>query len=161
MTEYENTKLIPLTQGKFAIVDAEDFEWLSQLGWYYNNGYAVRVPYIDGIRGKTTYMHREIMGTPKGRDTDHINSDSLDNRRSNLRIVTTSQNMMNQRKTRGTSKYKGVCWYRAGNKWMAYINLNGKRKYLGFFHTEDDAANAYNLAAMALHGEYARLNVIK
>lgn len=155
------TKQIPLTQGKFAIVDAADYDWLNQWKWYCCNGYALRVPYTNGIRGKAIRMHRLIVGTPDGFDTDHINGDELDNQRCNLRTATHRQNIMNQKPRIGcSSNFKGVCWCKRRKKWQASIKTNGKRKFLGYFYNEADAAHAYNNAAVQLYGEYARINML-
>jgi HNH endonuclease/AP2 domain len=112
-------------------------------------------------RAYTLSMHRAIMRAPTGAVVDHINGDTLDNRRSNLRVVTQAQNSRNRRKTPGlTSAYKGV-YYRAEAKsypWCAIIQVNGMKVQLGQFMTERDAALAYNAAATRLHGEFARLN---
>lgn len=163
MTDIPNTKLIPLTQGKYAIVDEMDYEWLSQWKWNYHKfGYAIRTQHICitdnkqikvGIR-----MHRLIMDAADGLDVDHINGDTIDNRRSNLRVCSRSENMMNQRKTRGTSKYKGVYWNAERKKWMARLKIDKKTIFLGRFLSQEDAALAYNNAATQYFGEFARLN---
>lgn len=162
MKEY---KEIPLTQGKVALVDAEDYEYSNQFKWYAmkhgNTYYAVR--HIKKEDGKQTLicMHRVIMKTSKGMDTDHINGDGWDNRRDNLRICTRSQNKMNGNIHKdNTSGYKGVFWQKRDKKWMAQIQIDGKLKYLGLFITKEEAALAYNEAAKELFGEFARLNNI-
>ena len=159
-----NFKTISLTQGKVTLVDEADYDWLNQWKWHVRYGYAVRTQRIDKCNGKCKrvgiIMHRLIMNTPEDMDTDHISGDKLDNRRCNLRIVTTSQNVMNQKKTRGNSKYKGVYWNKNKKKWIAQIGVNHKRRHIGQFLTEIDAALAYNEAAMKYFGEFARLNVI-
>ena len=157
MSDLENTKLIPLTQGKFAIVDACDYEWLSQWKWYYGQGYAIRAE-----KRKTCAMHRVINQTPDGLDTDHINGDKLNNRRCNLRSCTRQQNQFNKGFSANTgSKHKGVYLLICHKKyqyWIARININGERKHLGCFKMELDAALAYNEAAIKYYGEFARLN---
>lgn len=148
------TKVIPLTQGKNAIVDVEDYEWLSRRKWHYAKvGYAAS----DGGR---IYMHRLIGNPSEMAYIDHINGDKLDNRRVNLRVCTHAQNNMNQRKTKGKSKYKGVCWLGRLNKWRAYIVKDRKQYYLGLFKSEEDAATAYNMAALRHFREFAKLNLI-
>ena len=156
---------IPLSQGKFAIVDDGDYDWLNQWKWCISSGgYAIRVQHIGYFNGKkkqkTFRMHRIIMNAPDDMDIDHINGNALDNRRCNLRICTISQNLCNQKKTRGKSKYLGVDWHKIAKKWRAAIQINKKRYYLGCFISEIDAARAYNEAAKKLHGEFARLNVL-
>ena len=155
-------KTIELTKGYVALVDDADFEWLSQRKWcasYERNGnaYALR-GYRSGDRKRTIKMHREIMGAKPGQQVDHKNGDTLDNRRANLRICTQSQNNMNRHTRTGTSRYKGVCWSKAKRKWQAGIQVDGKTKFLGYFHNEIEAARAYDVAARDLFGEYANLN---
>lgn len=106
-------------------------------------------------------MHRLIMDAKDGQKVDHINRNTLDNRKSNLRFVTQSQNMMNAviRKT-NTSGFKGVCFVSREGKWLATIWKDGKQKWLGYFKDKKDAAQAYNKAALELHGQYALLNKI-
>lgn len=160
------TKRIPLTQGKFSIVDDEDYEFLMQWKWHINsNGYAVRRPYIKGSgRDKqkclTIRMHRLLGNTPDGLDTDHINGDRLDNRKSNIRICTRSQNLVNKKiKKKFSSIYRGVNLHKSG-KWLSKIHFNRRFKYLGYFDTQEEAALAYNSAAKIIHGEYAVLNEV-
>lgn len=96
------------------------------------------------------------MNTPKGYQTDHINSDGLDNRRSNLRNATHAQNQWNKGKSASnTSGYKGLVWNKKNKCWMARIRCNGKRYYLGSYRTAVEAAQAYTVAAKQLHKEYA------
>ena len=153
-------KKIPLTQGKFALVDDDNYEDISKYKWHVNKlGYAVRKPYSGG--GKSFYMHREIMKTPDGFCTDHINQDKLDNRKSNLRICLTSENMANRGKQKNnTSGFKGVFWSINADRWRAQITHKRKAIHLGLFDTPEDAAKAYNKAAMEIYGEYAELNKV-
>lgn len=154
--------LIPLTQGKFALVDAENYDFLAQWHWSYKCGYAFRNPKING-KYRTIHMHREIMGMPKIKQIDHIDGNGLNNTKGNLRLVTNSQNQMNSKKRskKASSEYKGVHFGKREQKWVAQIGFNGKRKCLGYFDSEFEAASAYNEAAVKLHGEYARLNDLK
>lgn len=153
-------KRIPLTQGKFAIVDDGDYEWLSQFKWCIHRGrytfYAKR-----SANRKILKMHRVIMRTPQGREVDHINHNGLDNRRANLRECSHAENLHNQlhRKT-GTSKYRGVYWSKKAGKWRACIGCNNKRMSMGQYDSETEAAMAYNEKAKALFGEFAYLNTI-
>lgn len=150
-------KFIPLTQGKVAIVDAEDYDWLSKYKWHASkkeyNWYACR-NYNRSIVG----MHQVIMNAPKGMLVDHIDHNGLNNRRSNLRVCTSSQNHQNRERTRGTSKYKGVYREKRYRKWCASIHFEGRNYYLGSFSNELDAAKAYDLKAAELFGEFAYLN---
>ena len=151
-------KEIPLTCGKVALVDDEDYEWLIKYVWSYtSNGYVV-----DGGRfahGKGTLMHRAIMKPGKMQVIDHINGNPLDNRKCNLRICIQKQNAQNRVGVkRNTSGHKGVFWKQDHKKWCACININSKRKYLGYFNNSLDAAIAYDQAALKYFGEYARFN---
>lgn len=150
---------IPLTQGKFAIVDKIDYEYLNQFKWCYNCGYAVRhSPTAKGKR-TTILMHRVILERMRHKDfkdSDHINQNKLDNRRCNLRTATRSQNLCNKGKqSNNTSGFKGVCWVKRDKKWLAQIRINGKRKHLGYFDSKKQAARAYSKAAKKYHGEFA------
>jgi hypothetical protein len=155
-------KEIPLTQDKVALVDDEDFEVLSKYKWYYKRGYAMKTTYLDEGKRITEFMHRVILGIMNDLHTDHINNNGLDNRRSNLRKCTVSQNQMNRGiHKNNTSGYKGVMWHKLHKKWFSRIAINGKRYYMGEFKDKIDAARAYNEAALKYHGEFARINNIK
>ena len=154
----EGAKLIELTQDKFAIVDAQDYEWLSKYKWYAikdrRTYYAAR-----SANRKTLRMHREIMRAPKHLLVDHRDHNGLNNRRSNLRICTLAENLRNQRSARdSTSKYKGVTWCKAKNLFQARITFNRRRIHLGYFKSEIDAAKAYDKKAKELFGDFAYLN---
>lgn len=116
------------------------------------------------LNGKQEYLHRLIMKPTKGQIIDHINGDTLDNCRHNLRICSQSENIMNSKIKGGTSKYKGVS-YRPEQKrkkhWRAYIWINDRYVSLGTYLTEKEAAKAYNDAAKKHFGEYAKLNKIE
>ncbi len=150
-------RFIPLTQGKFAIVDAGDYEWLSGRRWHIvasGNTYAGRKEH-----GKTIYMHREIMKPPKGMLVDHIDGNGLNNRRANLRVCTNQQNMRNIRKKPGASSiYKGVYHDKRRDTWSAKICCGRKSTHIAVFATEIEAARAYDRKARELFGEFARLN---
>jgi hypothetical protein len=151
---------IELTKGKWAKVDLADLDKVIGLAWHYNgHGYAMK-------RGGCSWigMHRRILGLPPGKypEVDHINHDRLDNRRSNLRLANRDQQMHN-RKPNGTSKssrFKGVSWNKARQRWVASITANGRRRYLGSFDIEEDAARAYNEAAIEMWGEFAYPNPV-
>ena len=106
-------------------------------------------------------MHRVITGAGKGIFVDHKDSDSLNNQRCNLRLCTHRQNNQNRQANKNSGGgFKGVSWYKPSKKWRAQITVNDKNRHLGLFANEPDAARCYNAAALALHGEFARLNKI-
>ena len=147
------TKEIPLTQGKVALVDDDDYEELSKFKWcavkikkWY---YAVHYSPQNNSQSHQLYMHAVIAGTPVGMHTDHINGNGLDNRRENLRVVTCRQNQQNQHVIT-TSKYPGVHWHKRYQKWQAQIWIEGKNRFLGYFDDENDAYHAYCGACAAL-----------
>lgn len=142
---YLYMKEIKLSQGKFALVDDEDFEYLNQWRWNAlksgNIYYASRCVYIrcNNIKStKTVLMHKELINTDKGFEIDHINRNGLDNRRVNLRKVTHRQNMLNRS---DQSKYMGVC--KNGNVFRAKVYVNHKQIYIGNYSTPEEAQAAY------------------
>lgn len=145
-------KSIKLTQGKVAIVDDLDFDQLSQHKWYaLRNGrrwYAARV----------VLMHQELNG-PR---SDHRDGDGLNNVRSNLRSATRRQNAQGfQRKKKGcSSKYRGVSWNAATEKWRVVITVDGTQLYLGTYKDEEEAARTYDAAARQHFGEFASPNFV-
>jgi len=155
-------KQIELTQGQYAIIDDEDFDELNQYNWCFSHGYAVRGVAISQGKYKTQYMHRFVTNCPDGFDVDHINHNTLDNQKSNLRVCSNSENRRNQkvRTYAKTSRFKGVSFYKRDGNWRAQIECNNKNKYLGYFANEIDAAIAYNNAAIELFGEFALLNEV-
>lgn len=151
-------KEIPLTQGKVALVDDEDYEWLIKFKWHYGAKYA-RISSQDVEMKSMSYMHRIIMKAPAGMLVDHANGDRLDNRKHNLRVCTKSQNEMNSIfQSNNKTGYKGVFWDQNRAKYRSEIGIDGKRVFLGRFDCKHEAARAYNTAAMKYHGEFARLN---
>lgn len=154
-------KIIVLTKGQVTYVDEEDFDRLNQWKWYARatkkNFYVCRKDKFN--RYKSIDITREILGNiPKGKEIDHANRNTLDNRKSNLRICNRSQNNMNRPKFVGSSKYKGVCWHRRAKKWRATINKNNKQIYLGLFENEKVAAEIYDEIAIKMYGDFAYLN---
>lgn len=156
-------KEIPLTQGKFAIVDDDDYEWASKFKWQDVSGYACRSFRKDG-RNVWVYMHRLILNDPAAPYADHINRNRLDNRKTNLRPATKRQNQRNQSKTKDktSSQYKGVTlskvWAYRKRPWIGHIAPDGKSIYLGSYADEEVAARAYDSAASYYYGEFAGLN---
>ena len=137
--EVRGSWVIPLTQGRETIVDAEDVELLGQFNWKWKNsgnrGYAT-------LRGGDGSMHRALMNNPHRMMIDHINGDSLDNRKSNLRIVTNRENQQNRKEHRD-GKLFGCSYKKREKKWEAQIRVNGSQKSLGYFKTEYEAHQAY------------------
>ena len=157
----EGAKKIELTRGYETIVDAKDYGWLNQWSWYYAHGYAVRTVYDENGKSHQLRMHRLIINTPDGMDTDHINGDKLDNRRQNLRPATRSQNVANTFvEKQNNSGYKGVSWKKSNNKWVAQIRVDNVVKHIGLFDSKEEAGRAYNKEATRYFGEYAYLNKI-
>ena len=155
-------KQIKLTQGQVALVDDADFDWLNQWKWC-----VLKSPAGFYARrrdsGQDILMHRVILGLELGdkRQGDHQNHNTLDNRQDNIRICTCQQNQRNRKpRLNLTSGYKGVSWYRRIKKWQAHIQMNGKRKHLGYFTEEKEAALAYNKIAGNIYGEFAYLNPV-
>lgn len=163
----DSMKRIALTQGMFAIVDNEEFEWLSQYKWKvqkaYNTYYAVRGSYLGkGTKRiyKKIYMHRQILNAIPGQLTDHRNRNGLDNRRCNLRPCNNKENSRNRCGAKNSkSKYKGVSFMKNAKKWEAYIQGEHKNKeHLGLFILEVEAAKAYDIRAKEIYGEFALTN---
>jgi len=144
---------IKLTQGKFAIVDKEDFEWLNQWKWNYEHGYARRISFSNkNSKGTKIYMHRLINNTPEGMQTDHINRNKLDNKRKNLRTVTSSQNHINRPAQRNNSNgYKGVYRDKRRNLWFSSITRDYKSHYLGGFKNIEEAILARKKGEILYH----------
>ena len=159
---------IPLSQNKFATIDAEDFQRVNQFKWYCTKlGYAAHGIYEKGSgrrnrKSSIMLLHRFILNTPEGKIIDHANRNPLDNRKSNLRICNQSQNLANSKlATTNKSGYKGVCWHALGKGyWRASITVHQKHKFIGLYNTRTEAALAYNRAAEKYFGEYARGNTL-
>lgn len=150
-------KKIPLTQGMFAIVDDEDYDELSRYKWcaYGNHGnfYAKRA---NGVF-KQVLMHRQILDAPDGMDVDHIDGNGLNNAKENLRVCLTSENNRNvQKRSDNSSGFKGVSLKKG--KYIAQIQVDGHKMHVGSFSTPQEAAKAYDDAAVKYHQEFARTN---
>jgi len=158
-------KIIALTKGYACLIDAEDFDKVMAVAkrWHASTqGSGIYATTKIRIGGKQRHqsIHRVVMDAPSEMLVDHINHDTLDNRKANLRIVTKQQNQCNVLPRKGNwSKYKGVCYNTRVNRWVAYINHLGKREYLGYFNNEMDAAMAYDKASIRLHGEFGYRNM--
>jgi len=152
-------KTIPITKGLVALVDDKDFDLLTTWRWHASSSDAGWYAARRSRTNITVYMHRMIMLPDPDLTIDHINHDTLDNRRSNLRVCTHAENLRNQRSQRGvTSRYKGVAWHRRGQKWVAQITADGVNRYLGLYTSEREAAASYDRAAKELFGEFANTN---
>ncbi len=151
----EGYVLIPLDVGLFAIADQEDAEYLQQFNWLQNsNGEAYRCL----VDRRTISMHRDLLGSPT-LEIDHKNGNRLDNRRSNLRLATHSQNLANSRiRPNNKSGFKGVNKGTGNARWAARITVNYKLIQLGLFNSPENAALAYDEAARHYFGEFACLN---
>ncbi len=149
---------------RYTIVDQPDFYWLNNFHWVAKGKgdliYAFRIVSKENGGISMVRMHREIMSFPKGLLVDHRNNNTLDNRRANLRLATSSQNMVNRRrdKSKNSSQFRGVRFRKERGRWSAQITVNGKTFWLGSYDNEIDAARAYDRAAMKYHGEFAKSN---
>lgn len=154
--------------GRVALIDDADYDLVTRYRWHLvermRPSGAMHGPYAQANMQRTDggwttkLMHTYITGWSH---TDHTDGNGLNNQRSNLRPGPPSLNGANQRPRRhGTSKYKGVSWFTRVGKWVAEVRVNGQLRYLGAYTVEADAARAYNVAALEVFGEYARLNEI-
>jgi hypothetical protein len=163
--EPSSVTTIPVGDTHVSLIDATDRDLVSGYRWRPLIGHNGKVYAYTTRRGVTIYLHRLVASTPKGLETDHVNGDGLDNRRSNLRTATCPLNSANSWKparpdgAAHTSRFKGVSWDKARNKWQSKINTHGTgTRNLGRYLSEEDAAQAYDAAAFAAWGDYARLN---
>ena len=160
-------RTISLTKGYFTKVDDEDYEKFSIYKWQASVQVKNGVKKVRAMRSKTIekkkrgiILSREIMFAPDNKVVDHINEDTLDNRKINLRVCTHSENMMNRGKqNNNTSGYKGVIWAKRHKKWAVDIWINHKNKRIGYFDSKINAAKAYDIMAIKHYGEFANLNI--
>ena len=156
---------ILLTQGQFACVDFDAPAEVIGRKWYAHwdrrsqTFYAQASLRGDDGRYRTVMLHRVLLGvTDRATHVDHRNHNGLDNRRTNLRLCTHGQNQANQVSRRGVSRFKGVHFAKANQKWCAQITIRQRQFYLGYHETEELAARAYDAAAIEHFGEFACLN---
>lgn len=165
MTGLAIYRSITLTQGKVAWVDQADYAGLAQSKWYaqkrpHGRFYACRKVRDASGKQAMEQMHRRVLGLTEGDGffADHVNGDGLDNRRRNLRACTPGENLCNVVGRSGSSRFKGVSFDFRKGLWHAQVSRAQRKHHLGFFTNEQDAARAYDQAALRLHGEFARLN---
>lgn len=154
-----NVAYVPLSKGYEAVIDAADahlvqsFNWTANVNRHSVYGYCV----VPGGSQKNIRLHRLIMAAPDGVMVDHVDGDGLNNRRSNLRLASHSENGRNSRTpATNVSGFKGVSWDRSRCKWQAHIRVNGKSKNLGRFDSAELAHAAYAQAASRFFGQFAR-----
>ncbi len=160
------SKTIPLTQGYVAIVDDHRYDEINAFKWcVLRNRWGMTAqrsePRDEDGKQVTILMHRQVVGALLGEIVDHANRNTLDNRETNLRRCTSSQNNANAlKRTGGSSRFKGVDWCKKARKWRARIGYGGLPHHLGYFDDEEDAARAYNEEALKQFREFALLNEV-
>lgn len=164
-------KKILLTQSKTAIVDDEDFEYLSNNfkwiackkrdAWYVKAHLHSKYYGEANNKSRHVYMHRILLNAKNNEQVDHINGDGLDNRRENLRICDNAQNHWNVGKQKNNkSGFKGVSFCKLTNSWKVRIHIRNKEKWLGRYKDINEAVKIYNEAVMKYYGEFGRVNIV-
>jgi len=156
-------KTIFITRGLVTVVDDADFDMLNAFSWMATPASNKKKHYVSrsiwvGGSNKTVYMHRVLLNAPRGLEVDHIDGDSLNNQRANLRLCTKGQNAVNRRSYSPASGYRGVYGNTPRDTFKAEVTTNGERQRLGTFADPVEAAKAYDKAAMAAFGDFAILN---
>jgi len=158
-------KKIKLTRGKFALVDNRDYDYLMQWNWYSHHGHCANLWYARTDRFEENrhrvFMHAivaECMGLNE--QVDHIDTDGLNNQRSNLRLANGHNNRNRKLSVNNKSGYKGVCWRTDRGHWTVTIVVDNRTIYVGSTHDKKEAARMYNVAAVKYHGEFANLNKV-
>ncbi len=154
-------KLLKLNRGRYAIIDAKDFQWASKFTWYLYSSRVQRNSHGPRKDRRPVLLHREILKIiDQNILVDHKDLDFTDCRRANMRRCTRAQNPLNRNKFKGkwSSKFKGTSFHSRSKYWASYISFKKHRIHLGAFETELEAAWAYDFAAYKLHGRFARLN---
>ena len=148
----DTTKIYLFNTDNYALVDTEDYPKIKEFCWYENNGYVRKTQ----RSGEETALHRIILNTNVGDIVDHISGVTLDNRKKNLRLCTTAENIRNSKvHISSTSGYNGVTWYKAGQKWTSNITINKKHIHLGRFENKQDAIDARLKAEIEYFGDFA------
>lgn len=160
--------MIVIISGKECIIDDSDLQIINGKRWIVtscNGKQYVRFNYSDTIDGKRKqihlYLHRHLLSAPKGMEVDHINGNTLDNRRSNLRVCTHRENIRNKKTpSHNKSGYKGVSYSARYKKYMVCIKMNGKTLHLGGFADPKEGYEVYKAKALELFGEYANFGSV-
>jgi hypothetical protein len=152
----KHTYGIPLSMDQVALIDKEDFDKIKDYGWYAHFDKVGKTFYaITRTHGTNIIMHRLILNAPDSLVIDHADHNGLNNRKSNIRVCSQSQNCMNKKvQSNNTSGYRGVSFHKTKNKYQATIMVNRKQVYLGTFNTALEASEAYQIAAKKLFGKF-------
>lgn len=152
-------KEILLSNGKTTMVNDEDYDFLNKWRWNFSGNYVLRHEWKNKKYAGTIIMHRLINKTPKGLVTDHIDGNTLNNQRTNLRSCTIVENVRNSKKQKNNKgEFKGVCYDKKRNKYESHIMLNGRKNHLGRYKTAIQAAVIYDFFAYKLFGVFANPN---